>query len=161
MFAEGLPGSGFTTMSQETNPLDLLPAAMSFDYLRRLVNISPRWSITVQWDDTLPEGTCAGLTANPQQFRAVISLSPAYHFTAKALGRAVTHELLELAMQGMWSVFADTVKAVSDLGQRSELEDRMRRERDRQIDSRLDAMPFWTQYDIPIPKACVDAYELT
>lgn len=148
-------------MAQASNPLELLPTTLTFDYLRRLVNISPRWSITVIFDTTLPPDACAGLQANAQQFRATVSINPAYHFSAKALARALTHELLELATHGMWSVFADTVKAVSDVGQRSELEARMRRERDREVDTRLANMPFWSPYDIPIPKECVDAYELT
>jgi hypothetical protein len=142
------------------SPVEMLPDAMSFDYLRRLVNISPRWTIAVQWDTTLPAHTCAGLTASAQQGCATISLSPLYHFSVQALGRAITHELIELAMHGIWAVFADTVQAIADPTHRGELETRMRRERDRQVDARLDSMPFWSQYDIPVPKACVDTYEL-
>lgn len=139
---------------------DALPSNLSFHYLRRLVNLPDRWIIVVVLSNQLPDDVCAGLIdVVVQRFSATIALNDAYHFSPRALARALTHELLELAMYQMWTVFSDALTSVSDVGRRAELEQQMRRERDRQIDQRLAAMPFWTPYDIPIPKAAVHAYE--
>jgi hypothetical protein len=143
------------------SPLTFLPPSLSVEYLRRLVNVHERWSLTIRYG-RLPSSVCASLrNVSPQQFKATIIINPKFHFTGKAMARTITHELLELSLWNLWAVFLDTLAVVENPEIRSDLESRMRRERDRQIDERLKGMPFWTEFDIPVLKSAVQEYELT
>jgi hypothetical protein len=127
-----------------------LPPALSLGFLCRLVGLDSRWSITTELAD-LPFDRCSALT-DVRGYSATILISNQFHYSGKALARAVTHELLELAMYPMWSVFMSTVSNIADPIMRQTYENNMRSARDSYIDSRLNNMPFWTEFDLPIPK---------
>ena len=150
-------------LSQAMSPVNLLPTDLPVAYLRQLVNLSARWTLTLRFakPNEIPADKCAGIEHDLGTFHALILINPHYHFSGPALARAICHELLELTMAGMWTVYADTLRHITDPEIRSHHEKRMRRERDRQVDQRLNALPFFTEFDIPIPRSIVEDYEKT
>lgn len=131
------------------DPLALLPPGITFDYLRKLVNLDPIWNIQVLYDTAMDIQYAAQVDWDHATHSAMVCINANYHFSDRALARAITHELLELATVDTWIIF----KQLSSASGRNEVvEQQYRTARDKQIDQRLGAMPFWGNYDVPVAR---------
>jgi hypothetical protein len=128
---------------------------MTIQYLRRLVNVPEHWDIRVVWGD-LPASVSTALCVVGDV--AVIQLNPLWHFSRQALLRSIAHEMLELVDYATWVVFTEMLGYIPSDAHRIKVESKMRSARDQAIDTRLNAMPFWSAHDIPSPKVPVDVY---
>jgi hypothetical protein len=136
-----------------SQPLELLPPGLTFEYLRKLAGVDPVWDIRVEWIE-LDLVLSMAVTWDLGTMSATIQVNPAYLFTARAMARGITHELLELQSIDTWIVVWESTRTLAS-GQRLDFEHKYRTARDRQISQRLGQMPFWSGADLPVHQSAL------
>jgi hypothetical protein len=135
------------------DPLDLLPAGITIEYLRRLTGVSSHWAITIDWDPGMDPFLAMRLECDYGMGTARIYANSKYIFSGRALARGIAHELYELADIQTWLIFKESLRQVGR--DNIDLEVRYRTARDAVIEQRLQGMPFWGITDIPVPQQMI------